>query len=353
MRMLWTGEFDQEGFDKFSEFFSIELSGVALPGTTVADRLKGDKLIEKLQGVDVYLCGYDEVTKEVLQNCPDLKLIMSVRDGPEENIDLKECERLGIPVISSAGRCLVSVAELTVALMLNLARPIIRLNNYIRETGWTKENNVEVRHLYDDFSTELFGKTVGIFGLGRNGYQVAQLCKAFSMKVIACDPYVNKEAMEKEGIRIVELDELMSVSDYVVVLARLTPETEGIINRDRINMMKPNAVLINTGRGKLIDNDALLDALEDNRIKGAALDTHAVEPIGLDGREMKIPADKLILTPHMAGKTAERNWHQCDLLYRQYVDLINGKIDHFRLTPKVKEAEGYVKHGALIVGGNA
>ncbi len=348
LKMLWTGEFDQEGFDRFSQHFDITLAGVALPNTTVADKLKGQSLINALKEADVYLCGYDEFTKEIIDQCPSLKLVMSVRDGPEENIDLKACEEAGIPVISSAGRCAVSVGELTLALMLNLARPIIKMNNYVRKYGWTNENSAEIRHMYDDFSTELFGKTVGILGLGRNGYTLAKLCQAFQMKILATDPYVNAEKMKEDGIIMVDLDTLMESSDYLVTLARVTKETQGIISREKIAKMKKSAVLINTGRGALVDNQALLEALEKNRIKGAALDTHAIEPLGEGNMEFSIDPDKLIITPHMAGKTAERNWHQCDLLYHQYLDLIQGKTKTFRLTPQVKQSSGYAQHGALL-----
>lgn len=351
LKMLWTGEFNQQGYDEFSEYFDIQLAGMGVKGAQVFDkRLSGNDLVQALAGVDVYLCGYEDVTKEVIKNCPDLKLILSVRDGPEENIDLKACEECGIPVLSSAGRCAVSVAELTFALMLNLARPIIKLNNYIYDGKWTKENANEVRGMYSDDSIELFGKTVGIVGLGRNGYRVAQFCKPFHTKLIAYDPFVDKGKMKAEGIEMVDLDTLMSTSDFVVTLARVTPETKGMISRDKISMMKKSAVLINTGRGALIDNDALLDAIENDQIRGAALDAHITEPLGKDHRALHIDKDKLILTPHMAGKTVERDWHQCQLLLAQYRDYRKGRIQRFPLTPGVMEVEGFALHGGALMG---
>ncbi len=348
LKMLWTGEFDQQGYDDFSEYFDIKLAGLGAGAAVFDKRLSGQELIDALADIDVYMCGYEDVTKEIIKNCPDLKLILSVRDGPEENIDLKACAENGIPVLSSAGRCSVSVAEMTFALMLNLARPIIKLNNYVYAGGWTKENVNVIREMYSETSIELFGKTVGIVGLGRNGYRVAQYCKPFNMNIIAYDPYVDRDKMEAEGIHIVELDTLMSTADFVITLARVTPQTKGMISREKIAMMKKTAVLVNTGRGALIDNEALLEALEEDKIRGAALDAHSTEPLGTDNRELKINPDKLILTPHMAGKTAERNWHQCQLLLSQYKDFVSGKITRFPLTEGVTETEGFATHGGVL-----
>lgn len=356
LKALWTGEWDQVGFDEFSKYFDVTCAGSQAaaggtggPNAVPLDMADEEGLIKLLQDKDVYICGYEKVTENVIKSCPNLKLLLSVRDGAEENVDVKAAEAAGLPVFTSAGRCRISVAELTFALMLLMARPIVRMTNYIHENGWTKENGREVRALYNDFSTELFGKTVGIIGIGRNGYQLAQFCKPFNMNIITYDPYCNKEAMEAEGIKVVDLETLMSTADYVIVLARLTPETQGMVSREMIGLMKPNAVLINTGRGKLIDNDALMDALEQDKIKGACLDAHVTEPIGPDSRELKIAPEKLIITPHMAGKTAERNWHQYQLLLEQFRKFIAGEPVRMIYTPKAPEAEGWATRGGKLI----
>lgn len=347
LKILWTGEYDEEGYQAFSEYGEVELT--QFPKNPQFEyMLNEEQLIQHLQDKDVFICGYEKVTENVLRNAPDLKLLLSVRDGPEENVDVKACEAYGIPVLSSAGRCAVSVSELTMALMLLCARPIINCTNTIHSIGWTKENNQQIRDLYSEFSTELFGKTVGIIGLGRNGYKVAKLCQAFSMEVIAHDPYANKEKMEAEGFKLVGLNTLMKEADYVVVLSRLSSETEGMVGREQIALMKPTASLINPGRGKLIDNDALFDALEAGAIRMAALDAHPVEPLGENSRAMKIDPRKLIITPHMAGKTRERNWHQYQLLVAQFKDYIKGKEIRMPYTPKVRESEVYSTHGGAL-----
>ena len=352
MKALWTGEWDPTGYEEFSEYFDITCAGMQA-GPNAVPLAMGDEaaLIELLQDKDVYICGYEKVTKNVIDSCPNLKLLMSVRDGAEENVDVKAAEAAGLPVFTSAGRCRVSVAELTFALMLLMARPIVKMTNYIHENGWTKENGRTVRAMYDEFSTELYRKTVGIIGIGRNGYQLAQYCKPFNLNIITYDPYCNKEKMEAEGIHVVDLPYLMANADYVVVLARLTPETEGMVNRELIFSMKKNAVLINTGRGKLIDNDALFDALEQDVIKGAALDAHVQEPVGEKTcRELSISPDKLIVTPHMAGKTHERNWHQYQLLLAQFRSFIKGEPVRMIYTPKAPETEGWANRGGKLAG---
>lgn len=349
LNILWTGEYEDKGYELFSKYGNVKMT--EFPKNPRVGWLKDEKeIVDALQGIDVYICGYEKITREILEQCSDLKMILSVRDGAEENIDVKACEELGIPVLSSAGRCTTSVSELTLALMLLCARPIITCTNTVREKGWTKENNQDIRAIYSDFSSELFGKTVGIIGVGRNGYYVANLCKAFQMRVIAHDPFVDKEKMESEDIHMVELNDLMSQSDYVVVLSRLNPATEGMVGKEQIALMKPNASLINPGRGKLIDNDALFDALEAGKIRMAALDAHVVEPLGIDHRAMRISPDKLILTPHMAGKTHERNWHQYQLLIKQFESFLKGENMRYPYTPKVTEAKEYGKRGGALRG---
>ena len=349
LKMLWTSEYDKEGFCEFSKYFDINITSPIEEFGSVTKILKGEDLIRCLQGIDVFMCAYDVVTEDVLVQCPDLKLILSVRDGPEENIDVVACNKLGIPVISSSGRCTQSVAELTFCLIMLLARPVIKMNRYIRENGNLEENFSISRKMYDSTSSELFRKTLGIIGLGRNGYRLAQLSKSFNMKVIAYDPYVDKVKMESEGYEIVTLDEVMSQADYVALMARVTNETIGMISRDKIKLMKKTACLINTARGLLIDEEALLDALENDEIRGAALDALRYDYFDLNSRYLAIDQDKLIITPHMAGKTRERNWHQYQLLLPQFKDFIEGKPLNLPYTPTVNTSKEYHRRGGAVV----
>lgn len=327
-KMLFTGDYQEEWFKQFEKFFEIERAGYGLSKVAVMSVMDENNLIDALQGKEVLLDGYDRINERVLSHCPDLKVIMSVRDGPEENIDIEACTKHGIPVISSAGRCSVSVSEFTILLMLLLARPMFPVMQKMRNEGWTNDNNSEMRLMHATRSTELFNKTLGIIGFGRNAKKLAPLAKAFNMIVNAYDPYVDSEEMLKYGVNKYELNELVRTSDYIVVLARLTKDTEKILNRDLIYSMKHTASIINISRGKLIDNEAVFDALRENVIRSAALDVYEHEPTGSlqENLMYDIPSDKLLLTPHAAGNTLERPWHQYDLLYSQLIDYFKGNI---------------------------
>ncbi|MCI8838366.1 MAG: D-3-phosphoglycerate dehydrogenase [Hungatella sp.] len=352
MKMLWTGDHQEEWFAEFEKLFHIEQRGFSLGDDSVMITLKGRELEEVMEGKDVCVIGYDPVTEDVIQKSADVKLILSVRDGPEENIDLDACTRAGIPVISSAGRCAVSVAEFTFLMMLLLARPMVPVMGKIRREGWTRDNSGRLRSMYAHSSTELFGKNLGLIGFGRNARVLARLADAFGMHVNAYDPFVDQETMKCCRAVKMELEETVRTADYVVVLARLTKETEGILNRERIFSMKPNACIVNTGRAKLLDNDAVLDALEQGVIRAAALDVHSPEPLGVIGenRIYEIPEDRLIITSHAAGVTAERPWHQYRLLFGQLTEFLQGRIPEGCANKEVFGEPQFKERGGKLFG---
>ena len=352
IKMLCTGDYHKDWFLKFEEFFDIERKGFSLSDGSTMIVLKDTELISSLNEKEVCIIGYDPITNDVIRKAPDIKLILSVRDGPEENIDIAACTAQGIPVISSAGRCATSVSEYTFLLMLLLARPMVPVITKIRTEGWTKENSGELRSMYAHKSSELFNKTLGIIGFGRNAKKLSVLAHAFGMRIIAYDPFVDTQTMEGFHTEKVDLDTLAVSADYLIVLARLTKDTEGILNRDLIYSMKPSASIINTGRARLIDTDAVLDALEENVIKSAALDVHTPEPLGNlnENRIYRIPEDKLIITSHAAGVTEERAWHQYDLLYRQLLEYFNGEIPLGCVNKEVFQTPQFFSRGSKYFG---
>lgn len=354
IQMLCTGDYEQEWFAKLEEFFEIERKGFSLGDGSTMIVLKDEDLIESMRGKEVCIIGYDPVTEDVIKKSADVKLILSVRDGPEENIDLEACTAAGIPVISSAGRCATSVAEFTFLMMLLLARPMIPVIGKIRSEGWTKANSAELRSMYAHKSTELYHKNLGIIGFGRNARTLSALAGAFGMHVNAYDPYVTEEAMKELGAEKMELREVVETADYVVVLARLSEATKGILSRELIFSMKPSASIINTGRAGLVDGDAILDALEQDRIRSAALDVHSPEPLGTPGenRIYGIPEDRLIITSHAAGVTQERSWHQYQLLYDQLMDYFDGKIPDGCANKQVFSTPQFKERGGKYFGRN-
>ena len=349
LNMLWTAEYDAEWEAEFRKNFNLTRAGFNVHNR-LKDWMTEDELIEALQGQDIFFVGYDPVTPYVLDRCPDLKLILSVRDGPEENINLEACKERGIPVLNSAGRCTVSVSELTFNLIMNMARPVIQVENRIRNEKWTKENYQSLRNAVEAGSCELYRKTLGIVGAGRNGCRLAQYANSFGMKVIAYDPYAPADRMKEYGIELKSLDEVMQQSDYISILARVTPENHNLVGRDQIDMMKPTACLVNTGRPQLLDLDALLDAVRENRIRMAALDVHKPEPFPVDSPMYDIPADKLILTNHMAGFSKERSWHQYNIGMDNLKKFLAGECLQNNCTRGVEKTEAYANHGGLLYG---
>lgn len=349
LKMLWTGYRNSEWEEKFSEFVEIKFAGFSLSNKW-GKWLSEEDLINELEDVDIFFVGYDQITEKVLEKSPKLKLILSERDGPEENVDLKACEKFGIPVLNSAGRCTVSVAELTFNLILNMSRPVIRINSIIRDKGWNNENHQDLRDIVEKSAFEVYRKTLGIVGLGRNGRYLAKLANGFGMNVIAYDPYLNKETVSDINVELVDLDKVLRNSDYLSILARVTPENKNLIGQNEIKKMKPTSALVNTGRPQLLDYEALGNALINNEIRMAALDVFDLEPIGTDNWLYDIPDEKLILTSHIAGFSNERTWHQCKTAYENFTNFIlDGKISN-NCTKNVEFSEGFSNRGKKLFG---
>lgn len=349
LNMLWTGEYNAEWEENFKKVVNLKRAGFNVHNQ-LYHWMSEEEVIEALQGIDIFFVGYDPITENVLKNCPDLKLILSVRDGPEENVDLEACKKYGIPVLNSAGRCTVSVAELTMNLMMNMARPVIDITTEIRKGRWVKENYQELRDIVEEKSFELYRKTLGIVGFGRNGQHLAKLAKGFGMDIIAYDPFLPAEVAEKMGVKLVELNDLMASSDYISVLARVTPENHNLVGKEQIALMKPTAALVNTGRPQLVDYDALKEALMNDKIRMAAIDVFKPEPISLDDTFYKIPMKKLILTNHMAGFCNERAWHQYDIGMDNINKFLKGECLQNNCTRGIEETEAYEGRGKLLFG---
>ncbi|MGB9605092.1 MAG: phosphoglycerate dehydrogenase [Bryobacteraceae bacterium] len=234
-----------------------------------------------------------KVTREVLEKAPKLRVIGRAGVGVD-NVDLAAATAAGVLVMNTPGGNAVSVAEHTIALMLALARSIPQASASMRAGKWEKKKFM---------GSELRGKTLGVLGLGSIGREVVRRARAFEMRVLACDPYVNPEAAADLGIELVDRARLFAQSDYLSLHVALTPETRGMLNRAAFEQMKPGVRIVNCARGELIDHDALYEALESGRVAGAALDVFQPEPPPPDWRLLQL--DSVIATPHIAGSTEE------------------------------------------------
>ena len=233
-----------------------------------------------------------QVTTELLEAAPNLKVIGRAGIGVD-NIDLEAATRRGILVMNTPGGNAVSVAEHTFALLLALARRVPAADQSTRAGEWRKNE-------FAGF--ELKGKTLGLVGLGRIGQEVARRALVFEMQVLAHDPFVAAALARDLGVELVALDDLLARADFLSLHVTLTPETQRLLNRERLARSKRGIRILNTARGELVDEAALAEALQSGQVAGAALDVFADEP-PRDSPLLKLP--NVIATPHIGGSTAE------------------------------------------------
>ena len=233
-----------------------------------------------------------QVDDALMEHAAKLRAIGRAGVGVD-NIDAEAATRRGIVVMNTPGANAVAVAELTIALMLALARKLPTANSTMHAGKWEKKSLQ---------GAELRGKTLGILGLGRIGLEVARRARGFGLEIIGSDPFVSAAVARENGIRLVSLEELIAGADYLTLHVGLTPQTHGVINARTIAAMKKGVRIINCARGELVNDEALVAALKSGQVAGAALDVFTVEPL----RDSPYTGlDNVILTPHIAGSTAE------------------------------------------------
>lgn len=255
-----------------------------------------EELAALAQDVQVLLTHLAPITKQVLES-PSLRVVGVTRGGPV-NADLDAATARGIPVVYLPGRNLGAVAEFTVGTMIALPRSIGRSSRSLAEGQW------DARYFrFDLTGPELRASTIGLVGVGAVGLRVAELLSAFGARLLAFDPYADRAALRGKGIEPVALRELLGASDIVSVHARLTDDTRRMFGRSAFEAMKPGAYLINTARGELVDQAALLQALDSGQLSGAALDVFDPEPPQADDPLLHRP--DVIATPHLAGASRQ------------------------------------------------
>ena len=250
---------------------------------------------EKLKEATAVLVGTEPVRAEYLDKAPNLKMVARFGVG-YDSVDVEECTRRGIIVTHTPEVLSSAVADHTFALILGYNRHIPLANSYTR-TKWSKREGVI------PFGWDTEGKTLGILGLGRIGLEVLKRAQGFPVKVIYYD-IVRKEKLEQEyGVEYVSFDELLKRSDFLTVHTSLNETSRGIINKEALWKMKPTALLVNTSRGPVIVEKDLIEALEEKKIAGAALDVFETEPTPLTNPLLEF--DNVLLTPHCASATWE------------------------------------------------
>lgn len=260
-----------------------------------------DELIAALAGQEVLVTEMAAMTRRVIEASPDLRLIVVCRGGPV-NVNLEAATEQGIPVCFSPARNAAATAEYTIGLLLAALRHIADGHRDLLAGTWRGD-----LYAYDVTGSEIEGKTAGLVGFGAVGSRVAKVLRAFGAEVLVADPYVNPEAVAEAGAEVVSLEELLPRAQILSLHARLTPETQHLIDAAAIAQLPDGAVLVNAARGGLLDTSALCAALESGKLRAAALDVYDPEPPPADSCLFRAP--RLVLSPHLAGasrETAER-----------------------------------------------
>ncbi|HLH63153.1 MAG TPA: phosphoglycerate dehydrogenase [Ktedonobacteraceae bacterium] len=259
-----------------------------------------------------------QVTRDILEAAGQLKIVGRAGVGVD-NIDIDAATHLGIIVVNSPTGNIVAAAEHTIAMLMAMARHIPAANSSIKSGKWEKSRflGVEVRN-----------KVLGIIGLGKVGTEVARRAQGLEMQVIAFDPYVAPEQARKLGVSMVSMEEVLQQADFVTLHTSLTSGphgTRGLIGAHELSLMKPGARLINCARGGLIDEEALLNALDENRLAGAALDVFSQEPVRGDPVLKQLLAhERVIATPHLGASTEEAQVGVATDVAEQIISVLRG-----------------------------
>ncbi|MEY4167907.1 MAG: hypothetical protein RIR52_1731 [Acidobacteriota bacterium] len=257
------------------------------------------RLREQLAGVRALLVrNQTRVTRELLAAAPSLEVVGRAGVGLD-NVDLEAASEFGVVVALTPEQNSISVAELVIGLIFALARRIPAADRDTRQGGWKRQAFTGI---------EVLGRTLGVVGLGRIGTGAAARARALGMEIVAYDPFLASDSLRvmEIGARLLSLDELLAVSDFVTCHLPETPQTVGLFNADRFARMKSTAFFINTARGGVVDEPALVAALEAGTIAGAALDVRAIEPPASDALTAALSAmENVILLPHIGAFTIE------------------------------------------------
>lgn len=290
-----------------------------------------DTMKRAIADVDAALVRLAPMSREVIQAGRGLKVIAKHGVGTD-SIDIPAATEHGVAVCNTPEANSEAVASLVLGLMLALSRRVVECDAFVRAGGWSDKDSL--------MGHELFGSTLSVVGLGRIGALLAEKCRAaFGMRVFAYDPYVSQDAMAAMGITRVEtVDELMPVADYISLHTPLTPATRGIVGRRQLDLMKPTSYLINAARGPVVDEAALIDALRQGRIAGAALDVFESEPPDLNNPLLQMK--NVVLLPHMGGATHQSMEKMAIHSASEILSVLRGDRPRYLLNPEVLDRSG-------------
>jgi phosphoglycerate dehydrogenase-like enzyme len=271
-----------------------------------------DELEKRVKPADIVIVGWSDLTKNIIDSSQKLKMI-SIWATTCHYANLDAARKKEIVVTHVPGYATEAVAEHVFALLFAAVRRLPQADEHVRKGGfdWRPFGGVE-----------LYGKTVGIIGTGSIGLRVAEIAKAFKMRILGYDKYPNVKKAEQVGLEYVDLHELLKESDFITVHVTLTPESERLLGKKELQTVKKGAVIINTSQGKVIDEESLVEALKSGRISYAGLDVFEKEPPAKDNPLFKL--DNVILSPHIAFHTLEAVKRCTDICIDNVIKFIEG-----------------------------
>jgi D-3-phosphoglycerate dehydrogenase len=258
------------------------------------------------------------VSRSMLENAPSLKLVGCARSGPV-NVDLKAAHEKGVPVVFAPGRNAEAVADFTFGLLLAVTRHIFQAAQVVLDGSWQANTYRKA----DLMGPELSGKTLGVIGAGDIGRRVIRRALGFGMRVLVFDPFISEESLSSFVVQKTGLPELLASSDYLTLHARPDPTGRPVLGRAEFELIKPGAVLINTARGALVDEEALAEALQNGRLWGAGLDVLNQEPVSPDHPLLKFP--NVLVTAHIAGYSSDMGLRAAQMIVADLIEVVQGR----------------------------
>ncbi|ABS60994.1 MULTISPECIES: 2-hydroxyacid dehydrogenase [Fervidobacterium] len=310
MRVFVTYAIPEKGINMLKERFEVDVY-------TGEEFLSKEEMIKRAEYADAIVTQLrDPIDKEFIYSLKKAKIIANYAVG-YNNIDIEAAKERGIYVTNTPGVLTEATADIAFALILAVARRIVESDKFVREgkfVGWKPK-------LFLGY--DLYGKTLGVIGMGRIGQAVARRALGFGMNIVYYNRNRLPEEIEKQyNAKYVNIDELVEISDYISLHTPLTKETYHLINKERIAKMKPNAILVNTARGPVVDEQALYEALKERRIAGAGFDVYENEPVLTPGLEK---LDNVVLLPHIGSATYETRDKMSEIVAINVMEALDGK----------------------------
>ena len=316
-KVLITDPIAQEGIDLLSREAEVD----------VRLRPSPEELVDLIGGYEALIVRSEtKATAQVIQAGERLRVIGRAGTGVD-NIDLDAATERGVVVVNAPLGNVISAAEHTIALMLALARSLPAAQASLRAGRWERQKFVGV---------ELRGKTLGVVGLGQVGSEVARRARGLEMRVVTQDPYVPAERAQGLGVELVSLDELLQQSDFITLHVRLTATTRDLLGDEQLAKVKPGVYLINTARGELIDEGALVRAIDDGRVAGAGIDVFREEP---PGESPLLTHERIIVTPHLGSLTAEAQERAAVDVAQEVLSVLRGEPARYAVNAPLVSAE--------------